>query len=111
MLCLVSVRISTLGVRLFILSSGIFRTALPEFKGLQEFEWIGYPELQADMVQALLKNYPNLIKLGLMYILTTYQLALARLHLSFFLFQRMALRRSRRIWIHFPQAFYSSRRR
>lgn len=35
------------------------------------------------MVQALLKNYPNLIKLGLMYILTTYQLALARLHLSF----------------------------
>ncbi|KAN0142176.1 hypothetical protein V8E53_000638 [Lactarius tabidus] len=45
--------------------SRIFRTALPEFRGLEEFEWIGYPELKADMVQALLKSHPNLIKLGL----------------------------------------------
>ncbi|KAI9459875.1 hypothetical protein BJY52DRAFT_1264289 [Lactarius psammicola] len=45
--------------------SRIFRTALPEFKALEEFEWIGYPELRADMVQALLKSHPNLVKLGL----------------------------------------------
>ncbi|KAI0297045.1 hypothetical protein B0F90DRAFT_1811223 [Multifurca ochricompacta] len=45
--------------------SRIFRTALPEFKALEEFEWIGYPELQADMIQALLKSHPNLVKLGL----------------------------------------------
>src|SRR6267142_3267878 len=48
--------------------SGIFKTALPEFKALEEFEWIGYPELQVDMVQALLKTHPNLNKLGLMYL-------------------------------------------
>ncbi|KAF8259916.1 hypothetical protein EI94DRAFT_1717871 [Lactarius quietus] len=45
--------------------SRIFRTALPEFRALEEFEWIGYPDLQADMVQALLKSHPNLVKLGL----------------------------------------------
>lgn len=45
--------------------SRIFRTALPEFRGLEEFEWIGYPELDADMVQVLLKSHPDLIKLGL----------------------------------------------
>ena len=45
--------------------SGIFRTALPEFRALEEFEWIGYPELEANMVQALLKSHPNLVKLGL----------------------------------------------
>ncbi|KAI0282236.1 hypothetical protein BC826DRAFT_1065777 [Russula brevipes] len=27
---------------------------------LEEFEWIGYPELQADMVQVLLKSHSNL---------------------------------------------------
>jgi len=31
--------------------SRIFKTALPEFRALEEFEWMGYPELQADMVQ------------------------------------------------------------
>ncbi|KAI0261950.1 hypothetical protein BC834DRAFT_893413 [Gloeopeniophorella convolvens] len=45
--------------------SRIFRNALPEFKALKEFEWIGYPELQGDMVQVLLQSHPNLIKLGL----------------------------------------------
>lgn len=48
------------------MSIGIFRTAIPEFKALQEFEWIGYPELQADMVQVLLECHPNLDRLGLM---------------------------------------------
>jgi hypothetical protein len=48
------------------LMSRIFRTALPAFKALQEFEWIGYPELQGDMVQALLQSHPNLMRLGLM---------------------------------------------
>jgi hypothetical protein len=52
---------------------GIFRSALPEFKALEEFEWIGYPELQADMVvKVLLKCHPNLAKLGLMYLPTAY---------------------------------------
>jgi hypothetical protein len=55
------------------LSLGIFRTVLPDFKALEEFEWIGYPELQADMVQVLLKSHPNLTKLGLMYLSITYQ--------------------------------------
>jgi hypothetical protein len=49
---------------------GIFRSALPEFKALEEFEWIGYPELQADLVKVLLKCHPNLTKLGLMYLPT-----------------------------------------
>jgi hypothetical protein len=62
---------------------GIFRTALPKFRALEEFEWIGYPELQADMVQVLLKSYPNLVKLGLMYLSATYQVTLARSHLFF----------------------------
>jgi hypothetical protein len=83
----VSARIAPLGVHLFILSPGIFRTALPEFRGLEEFEWIGYPELDADMVQVLLKSHPDLIKLGLMYLLTTYQVTLVRSHLSFSFFR------------------------
>jgi hypothetical protein len=62
---------------------GIFRTALPEFTALEQFEWIGYPELQADMVQVLLKSHPKLMKLGLMYLLITYQVTLARSHVSF----------------------------
>ncbi|KAH9976596.1 hypothetical protein BGW80DRAFT_1436025 [Lactifluus volemus] len=45
--------------------SRLFRTALPEFKALQEFEWIGYPELQAEMVQVLFQSHPKLVKLGL----------------------------------------------
>ncbi|KAI9450284.1 hypothetical protein F5148DRAFT_1277868 [Russula earlei] len=45
--------------------SRVFRSALPEFRALEEFEWIGYPELQADMVQVLLTSHPNLSKLGL----------------------------------------------
>jgi hypothetical protein len=52
---------------------GIFRSALPEFKALEEFEWIGYPELQADMVKVLLKSHPNLAKLGLMYVPTVFR--------------------------------------
>jgi hypothetical protein len=60
---------------------GIFRTALPEFRALEEFEWIGYPELRADTVQALLQSHPNLVKLGLVYISTTCQVSLARSHI------------------------------
>jgi hypothetical protein len=52
---------------------GIFRSALPEFKAIEEFEWIGYPELQADMVKVILKSHPNLAKLGLMYLPTAYR--------------------------------------
>jgi hypothetical protein len=52
---------------------GIFRSALPEFKALEEFEWIGYPELQADMVKVLLKSHPSLARLGLMYFPTAYR--------------------------------------
>lgn len=43
----------------------IFRTALPEFKDLREFEWIGYPELRAEMVQAILLSHSKLQGLGL----------------------------------------------
>jgi hypothetical protein len=44
---------------------GLFRTALPAFTALREFEWIGYPEMRADMVQAVLASHPNLQSLGL----------------------------------------------
>lgn len=47
--------------------SGIFKTALPEFKELRDFEWIGYPEMRADMVQAVLASHKHLHGLGLMY--------------------------------------------
>ncbi|KAJ3478900.1 hypothetical protein NLI96_g9437 [Meripilus lineatus] len=43
----------------------IFRSALPSFKSLREFEWIGYPELRADVVQAVLCSHPHLRSLGL----------------------------------------------
>ncbi|CAL1694491.1 unnamed protein product [Somion occarium] len=43
---------------------GIFRNALPFFKSLQEFEWIGYPELRADMVKAIHASHPHLHSLG-----------------------------------------------
>lgn len=42
----------------------VFKTALPEFCALREFEWIGYPELRQDMVQFLLSVYPKLDSLG-----------------------------------------------
>jgi hypothetical protein len=48
------------------LREGIFRTALPEFKALRDFEWIGYPEMRADMVQAVLATHSHLHSLGLM---------------------------------------------
>ncbi|KAI0920644.1 hypothetical protein AcW1_002327 [Taiwanofungus camphoratus] len=43
----------------------LFRSALPAFKALREFEWIGYPEMRADMVQAVLASHPHLQSLGL----------------------------------------------
>lgn len=46
--------------------TGIFREALPAFKALQEFEWIGYPEMRQDMIQAVLTSHPQLHGLGLM---------------------------------------------
>ena len=43
----------------------MFKSALPSFCALREFEWIGYPELRADMVQAVLQAQPHLHTLGL----------------------------------------------
>ncbi|KZV99980.1 hypothetical protein EXIGLDRAFT_639849, partial [Exidia glandulosa HHB12029] len=43
----------------------IFRTTLPAFKGLYEFEWIGYPELGPDCVVALQDSHPRLQRLGM----------------------------------------------
>ncbi|OBZ74309.1 hypothetical protein A0H81_05551 [Grifola frondosa] len=43
----------------------MFQSALPAFKALREFEWIGYPEFRAEMVQAVLESHPNLHMLGL----------------------------------------------
>ncbi|KAF7759831.1 hypothetical protein Agabi119p4_11526 [Agaricus bisporus var. burnettii] len=42
----------------------VFRTALPEFIALKEFEWIGYPELRQDMVQSILASHPRLVAFG-----------------------------------------------
>ena len=36
---------------------GIFSTALPEFKALRDFEWIGYPEMRMNMVQTVLASH------------------------------------------------------
>lgn len=47
---------------------GIFTTALPEFKALRDFEWIGYPEMRMDMVQTVLASHKHLHGLGLMYV-------------------------------------------
>ncbi|TFK63628.1 hypothetical protein BDN72DRAFT_902245 [Pluteus cervinus] len=47
------------------LMARIFRTALPEFKALKDFEWIGYPEMRIDMVDAVLSSHPRLHGLGL----------------------------------------------
>lgn len=50
---------------MFDLMSRMFRTALPAFKALKEFEWIGYPEFRAEMVQAVLESHSHLCSLGL----------------------------------------------
>ncbi|OCH92530.1 hypothetical protein OBBRIDRAFT_791128 [Obba rivulosa] len=47
------------------LMARLFRTALPAFNAIQEFEWIGYPEMRAEMVQAVLASHPHLQSLGL----------------------------------------------
>ncbi|EKM52414.1 uncharacterized protein PHACADRAFT_260777 [Phanerochaete carnosa HHB-10118-sp] len=47
------------------LMTRIFRTTLPAFTSLKEFEWIGYPELRADMVQSIFTSHPHLHALGL----------------------------------------------
>ncbi|KAG6917132.1 hypothetical protein DXG01_003722 [Tephrocybe rancida] len=47
------------------LMARIFKTALPEFKSLVDFEWIGYPEMRAEMVQTVLASHPQLRGLGL----------------------------------------------
>jgi hypothetical protein len=54
-------------IPLLSFKSGIFRTVLPEFSSLREFQWIGYPELRAEMVQAIFMHHPNIQSLGLMY--------------------------------------------
>ena len=41
-------------------SPGIFCKALLSFKALWEFGWIGYLEMCADMVQAVLAAHPHL---------------------------------------------------
>ncbi|KAJ6554424.1 hypothetical protein B0H19DRAFT_1262788 [Mycena capillaripes] len=43
----------------------IFRSTLPEFKSLKDFEWIGYPEMRAEMVQTVLSTHSHLHGLGL----------------------------------------------
>ncbi|KAJ7092432.1 hypothetical protein B0H15DRAFT_833910 [Mycena belliarum] len=43
----------------------IFRSTLPEFRALRDFEWIGYPEMRAEMVQTVLATHPHLHGLGL----------------------------------------------
>ncbi|CDO77493.1 hypothetical protein BN946_scf184902.g27 [Trametes cinnabarina] len=50
---------------MFDLMTRMFKSALPAFKALREFEWIGYPELRAEMVQAVLHTHANLQSLGL----------------------------------------------
>ncbi|KAI0354203.1 hypothetical protein OH77DRAFT_517571 [Trametes cingulata] len=50
---------------MFDLMTRMFKSALPAFIALREFEWIGYPELRAEMVQAVLQTHPNLQTLGL----------------------------------------------
>ncbi|KAI0758880.1 hypothetical protein C8Q74DRAFT_1319732 [Fomes fomentarius] len=50
---------------MFDLMCRMFTSALPSFCALREFEWIGYPELRADMVQAVLQAQPSLHTLGL----------------------------------------------
>lgn len=44
----------------------MFKNALPEFKSLIDFEWIGYPEMGAEIVQTLLSSHPHLRSLASM---------------------------------------------
>ncbi|KIY63496.1 hypothetical protein CYLTODRAFT_403166 [Cylindrobasidium torrendii FP15055 ss-10] len=41
------------------------RTALPKFKALRDFEWIGYPEMRADVVASVLETHSHIQGLGL----------------------------------------------
>ncbi|KAI0633093.1 hypothetical protein C8Q77DRAFT_1121592 [Trametes polyzona] len=50
---------------MFDLMTRMFKSALPSFNALREFEWIGYPELRAEMVQAVMQTHPHLHTLGL----------------------------------------------
>ncbi|KAF6750433.1 hypothetical protein DFP72DRAFT_911157 [Ephemerocybe angulata] len=43
----------------------IFKHALPAFKSLEDFEWIGYPEMRAEMVKIVLDSHPRLQSLGM----------------------------------------------
>ena len=43
----------------------MFKSALPSFIAIREFEWIGYPELRAEMVQVVLEAQTHLHTLGL----------------------------------------------
>ncbi|PCH43202.1 hypothetical protein WOLCODRAFT_103209 [Wolfiporia cocos MD-104 SS10] len=43
----------------------LFRSALPAFKALREFEWIGYPELRMEDVRTVLASHAHLESLGL----------------------------------------------
>lgn len=44
----------------------MFKNALPEFKSLVEFEWIGYPEMGAEMVKTLLASHSHIRSLASM---------------------------------------------
>jgi hypothetical protein len=46
-------------VRLSPSSPGIFRSTIAEFKALKASEWIGYPEMRAEIVQAVLATHPG----------------------------------------------------
>ncbi|KAJ3548644.1 hypothetical protein NMY22_g1192 [Coprinellus aureogranulatus] len=43
----------------------IFKHALPAFKSLEDFEWIGYPEMRAEMVKLVLDSHSHLHNLGM----------------------------------------------
>ncbi|KAF7327189.1 hypothetical protein MKEN_00296000 [Mycena kentingensis (nom. inval.)] len=43
----------------------IFSTAIPAFNALRTFEWIGYPEMRAELVQTILSAHPRIQGLGL----------------------------------------------
>lgn len=38
---------------------------MPAFNALREFEWIGYPEMRADIVQEVLASHSHIQSLGL----------------------------------------------
>ncbi|TEB20189.1 hypothetical protein FA13DRAFT_1743319 [Coprinellus micaceus] len=43
----------------------IFKHALPAFKSLEDFEWIGYPEMRAEMVKLVLDSHSHLHSVGM----------------------------------------------